>query len=387
MAPISTSSSNVNIIQNGTEEVPVKRKRGRPPKNKEPMPPGAELPPITPKTLCRNSNTIVSSLSQNPNQPVEFARTSSMNSSGPLTEDAVLAYSWRRYIDNSSEPEWLSAFPQTKAVVRAMDAIQSHVRDHSRMMRVKNFVVSGASKRGWASWLAAAVDPRVKAVIPIVMSILNLQLNSVNHFRSYGGWSFAYTDFYKQGIMAHLNGEGFDRVAQQIDPIFYIDQLLMPKYIITAVGDQYFLPDSSVFFFNQLLGTKHQRIHPNTDHMLVERFADMLSEMTVYYNMIVNDQRTPVFEWSVKSNALTNETSIVVHTETNPSQVLVWTADSISTEKRDWRHATCFMDQACRNNITWVETTVPLGSTNRKTGNTYKVTIKPPAKGWRGAFV
>ena len=31
------------------------------------------------------------------------------------------------------------------------------------------FVVSGESKRGWTTWTTAAVDPRVVAMIPIVM--------------------------------------------------------------------------------------------------------------------------------------------------------------------------------------------------------------------------
>lgn len=42
----------------------------------------------------------------------------------------------------------------------------------------EQFVVSGASIRGWAAWLIAAVDPRVIGCVPIVFDLLDW--NEVN---------------------------------------------------------------------------------------------------------------------------------------------------------------------------------------------------------------
>ncbi len=39
-----------------------------------------------------------------------------------------------------------------------------------------------------------------------------------------------------------------------VDPISYKDRLTMPKYIVNGVGDQFFLPDSSQFYWDQLKG-------------------------------------------------------------------------------------------------------------------------------------
>eukprot|EP01133_Synstelium_polycarpum_P002519 gene2519-2878_t len=333
-------------------------------------------------SMCKTSQSIVSILNQNPNQPIVFDNDGILRS-----EDAILALTWAKFIANDSLTDYIGQFAETKAAVRAMDVIQEFVRQHARPARVKNFVVGGASKRGWAAWLVAAVDPRIKAVIPVVMPILNLQLNSVNHYRSYGGWSFTYFDYLNNTLMAHLNGPGFDKLAKLIDPVHFIQHLTVPKYIVTTAGDQYFIPDSSSFFWSQLLGSKHQRIIPNTDHSMASRYSQMVSEITTYYNMIVNKERLPSFEWSVKDDPMTNTTTIVVSTDaacarSSPINVTMWTADTLSTVKRDWRYSLC-RTAACLQNITWVQTPVAPVSEDL-----YVVTISaPPQGGWRGAFI
>ena len=52
------------------------------------------------------------------------------------------------------------------------------------------------------------------------------------------------------------------------DPYFYRDRLTMPKYVVNAGGDQYFPPDSSKFYFDDLVGPKYLRYVPNADHSL-----------------------------------------------------------------------------------------------------------------------
>ncbi|GAM27061.1 hypothetical protein SAMD00019534_102360, partial [Acytostelium subglobosum LB1] len=136
-------------------------------------------------SMCANSNTVVASLLQNPNQYIVFNNNGTPKN---VSEDGILAYSWRQFIANNTDPSQLANFPMARAVVRAMDAVQSFVAQRSYYIRVKNFVISGASKRGWAAWLAAAVDDRVKAVIPVVMPIGALEQQMNNHFRAYGGF-------------------------------------------------------------------------------------------------------------------------------------------------------------------------------------------------------
>eukprot|EP00058_Branchiostoma_floridae_P004654 XP_002590142.1 hypothetical protein BRAFLDRAFT_126052 [Branchiostoma floridae] len=90
------------------------------------------------------------------------------------SEDAIIAYTWKHFLDNPDQPDWLLRNPMTKAAVRAMDTVQDFVKKMTGNQPEK-FLVAGASKRGWTTWTTAAVDKRVFAIVPIVMDLLNMQ--------------------------------------------------------------------------------------------------------------------------------------------------------------------------------------------------------------------
>lgn len=92
-----------------------------------------------------------------PNQPLQF-------SDEPFDhkEDKLVAYSWHKAMD-TGDYSWPVYLPMVKSAVRAMDAVQA------LLPQISHFVVTGFSKRGAATWLTAAVDPRVKAVAPGVL--------------------------------------------------------------------------------------------------------------------------------------------------------------------------------------------------------------------------
>ena len=103
------------------------------------------------------------------------------------------------------------------------------------------------------------------------------------------------------------------------DPYAYLDRLTMPKFMINSAGDQYFLPDSSQFYFDALLGEKYLRYVPNTDHSL--KGSDAPESASAFYEAIVAGRPRPKFSWSFEPDG-----SIQVKAETPPIAAALWQA-------------------------------------------------------------
>src|SRR5262249_44261244 len=135
-------------------------------------------------------------------------------------------------------------------------------------LKLDGFVVSGGSKRGWTTWTTAAVDKRVVAIVPCVIDVLNVGASMAHHYGAYGFWAPSVGDYTAMRIMDWAGTPEHAALLKIEDPYNYRSRLTMPKFIINAGGDQFFLPDSSQFYFNDLPGIKYLRYVPNADHSL-----------------------------------------------------------------------------------------------------------------------
>jgi PhoPQ-activated pathogenicity-related protein len=254
----------------------------------------------------------------------------------------------------------------TKAAVRAMDAATDFLaRLPEGAVQVKNFIVSGASKRGWTTWTTAAVDPRVIAIAPIVIDVLNMQPNFTHHFQTYGFWAPAIHDYEEMGIMNWLGTSQMQALLDIEDPYSYRDRLSLPKYLVNSTGDQFFLPDSSQFYFADLPGEKYLRYVPNTDHSMASLGA--ISNLVGWFRAVTQNYPRPRFYWKADRAAGTLRLRVV----DAPSQMLLWQATNPKT--RDFR----------------LETIGPAWKSTPVEGEhgIYEVTMPPPEQGWTAWFL
>lgn len=273
--------------------------------------------------IAVTTQSIVAELRMVPNQPVTFA-----DESRTRKEDELIAYSWDKFLRTGDE-RWPARLPMTKSVVRAMDTVTAFMGDAKQGgLRVDKFMIAGASKRGWTTWTTAAVDPRVVAIAPMVIDLLNLEPSFVHHWRVYGFWSPAIQDYVDLQIMKWAGSPQYRALRQIEDPYEYRDRLTMPKFILNASGDQYFLPDSWRFYYNDLPGEKYLRYVPNTDHGLKD--TDAGQSLGAFYASILTATPRPRFTWSMSKDG-----TIHVRTQTKPETVTLWRAEN--ADARDFR--------------------------------------------------
>ena len=186
-------------------------------------------------------------------------------------------------------------------------------------IKVDKFVVAGGSKRGWTTWLTGVVDPRVVAIVPMVIDVPDCNLSFHHHYASYGFWAPAIGNYVQHKIVTRIDSPESRILYDVEDPYSYRHRLTMPKYILTASGDQFFLPDSSRFYFDDLQGEKYLRTVPNADHGL--KGTDALESTVGFYQMILAGKSRPKFDWKFESPG-----TVKIDCKDLPTTVILWQA-------------------------------------------------------------
>ena len=336
--------------------------------------------------LAVTNGVICTVLFQIPNQPIVFADDPSQQQ---RSEDALIAWCWHHFIMiNSSEPFWLPRLPMVKAAVRTMDTIQTYVAQKFGH-NIEKFVVAGASKRGWTTWLTGAVDTRVVGIIPIVMDALDF-VENVHHFwRAYGGWTFALSDYYVLNFTMEIDLPNTALMASIIDPVVYASRLTMPKLVIDAGGDEFFMLDDNHFWYNQMAATgeTHLLMVQDAEHSMATGLEVVLPAATAFTYAVLTGTPRPTMTWEWYNG--TEYGNITLYTSELPLQVNVWHADTIQTERRDWRLVTgqnpcptITISGDCLQPVLWYRS-----SATAINDTTYTVTFDAPEEGWRAFFI
>ena len=329
--------------------------------NEKPAPEAAE-PQIM--AIATATGSVVAELKMVPNQPLIFH-----NDGQPRVEDDLIAYTWDQFL-KTGDTKWPAQLPMTKSVVRAMDTVQAVLAKDEKPTTVEKFVISGASKRGWTTWLTATVDPRVVAIAPIVIDVLNVDVSMQHHFATYGFWAPAIKDYVHHRIMDQRGVENYPKLLQLVDPFAYRDRLQMPKCVINATGDQFFCPDSSQFYFDELPGENHLCYVPNSEHSLKETNA--LDSLIAFHYSVVHNVERPKLEWKSSGDGKWSVYCSSLAPEHTLKHVTLWQAHNPTT--RDFR-----VDTIGRS-----YTSQRLEADDH---GTYEFQLPTPSSGWTASFV
>ena len=299
--------------------------------------------------LATSVGCITGVLFQIPNEHITFTSDPIKKS---RSEDAIIAFTWDHFLKYPDQPEWLVRFPMVKASVRAMDAITEFVNTKPELgCKLDYYSVSGASKRGWTTWLVGAVDPdRVKVIVPVVLDAINFVTVMHHQFRSYGGWTYALEDYVEMNITERFDDPAMRLLQEYEDPYFYRHRLTMPKLVVNAVMDEFQQPDDTRYWWNDMPEPKHFLIAPNAEHSLATGILEVVPSISAFIQAHLLKDNVPQLHWTISQE--TGEITATVGKLDVVHSAYVWWAYSCGVNawdnnkfRRDYRVA--HIDEPC----------------------------------------
>lgn len=248
--------------------------------------------------LAAKNKSIVSLIRQVPNQPIFDGRV----------EDEIISYTLHKYKE-TKDHTWPLLFPMVKSAVRGMDAAQEFVKKKVDFS-VNNFVVAGASKRGWTSWLSSAIDDqRVKAIAPMVIDMLNMPATFKQQLANYGEYSIEIEDYVKLGIPQGAGTVDGQAITTMIDPYSYRAKYTIPKMIFIGTNDPYWTVDATKLYYNDIPGKNLLHYVPNAGHDLAGG-KQAFEALSGFFANVVQGKELPLPIWTIISAKKSAELSV-----------------------------------------------------------------------------
>ena len=284
--------------------------------------------------LCHRIGIASAHLYDIPNQPLFDG----------LREDELLAHTLSQGLD-TGDTTWPLLFPMVKAAVRALDTTAAICGEVGGAVP-KRFVLHGASKRGWTTWLTAAIDPRVRAIIPEVYDNLNLFAQMPHQVKVWEAYSEMIEDYTEHRLQDKMRTPRGHEIALTIDPYTYRQQLTLPKLLIQSLNDRYWATDALNLYWDDLSGEKHIVYAPNQPHHITDR-ERIAPTQAAFLRAIVCGASLPVVtaDYDETDAAL----GVEVRCAVPALEAHVWTAASASQDFRDsswsWAPLTALPDR------------------------------------------
>lgn len=249
----------------------------------------------------------VAVLFQIPNQPL-----------WEMWEDDLIAHTFEQFLE-TGDKEWPLLVPMVRSVWAAMDALEE-------AYGFSEFLVGGASKRGWTSWLTAASgDSRVKGIVPMVFDNLKMDEQMRRQMTLWGRPSDMVDDYVRRQLHLIEQSKRGPELVSMVDPWQQLSEVACSALVVNGANDRYWAVDALQLYYNGLPKGSGAVVVPNLGHSTGSRefWGPALFR---FAESVFGSQEFPkvVAKWD--GRFLDYSVSI------DPVSVTVWTADSSSPE-------------------------------------------------------
>lgn len=254
---------------------------------------------------------------------------------GGLSEDEIISYTFEKYIEDP-QPDWPLLLPMTKSAVRCMDAIQAMAKKEWKA-DIEGFIVAGGSKRGWTTWLTAAMDKRVKACAPAVIDVLNMPVQMKHQLEAWGKYSDMISDYTMKGIQDKMDTPRGKELLRIVDPYSYRESVTMPKMLIIGTNDEYWPLDALNIYWNDLVGPKYILYVPNKGHAAIDPMR-LLANCGALSLLGAGQLTFPKMTWDLSAGD--KGLTLKVKADVEPRRVWAFITDSPTRDfrKAHWTH-------------------------------------------------
>ena len=199
--------------------------------------------------------------------------------------------------------------------------------------------LTGASKRGWTTWLTSAFDKRIIAFAPLVIDTLNMQDQMSHQMEAFGKPSEQIKDYVERKLVPLPPGDVASGLWKGVDPFSYSERFKQPKLIVNGANDPYWTADALNLYWDKIPSPKHVLIVPNAGHDLREKSPEgtrsidrALATLTVFSRRAAAGKSMPKMEW--KHSGDTAHANLSVKAEPAPSKVTLW---QVNAPRQDFR--------------------------------------------------
>lgn len=250
-----------------------------------------------------------------------------------LREDDLIAYTFGEFLKTEND-NWPLLFPMTKSAAKAMDAITAF-SERKLETKIEQFVVTGASKRGWTTYLIGAADKRVIGIAPMVFDFLDFPKQLEHQAEMWGRYSPMLGPYTSRGLPDLVNSPAAERLLDRVDPFRYIASLRIPKMIILGANDPYWTIDAIKIYWGKLPGSKAVLYVPNADHSINDE-TRVHGTLAAFSRIVMAGRSLPNFTWNWivagSSDPLASGAASLILRSPAALRSALWVADSSNRE-------------------------------------------------------